>query len=686
MEEQPKAAPNYRDAADELAVLPENSQKLILRTHHGCDYAGVDDHGVRTTCSNPADTVVFATVQRPERDETNALTGNLTQPKVILPSEEIKAYCPLHDHMAVDDLHTKLRKGSNEKYRETYIDEDGTPTHTHTADALPISVLSEDNPKTHAWNRQNANLVKKLREGLLLNTLRHSGRIKNVPSRGFARGAFDDSEDLFEDVTREEFGTTGFEEATGSTIQDIVEGSVHQALNPNFVQDTKPTAIESARFEDEESQTTKQAQAHRNKIAAALSRAKNKGHRWCTKCQKSTKTDPYCDTCFSETVDSGSVPKKSAGRPMRVDEENHVVVTTNSTTKAVQAAIGNAVPVPGPNGTSVTLPSTVDNTRDFLKGTGYAPDYRAIEGAHEKSDFTVSHFAPTEDYEDPETMVPSLGKGGSQYVSRTGALSESESRAAVFQGPSKADTGPLLGTNARPGVTQNSETGEYEPITATSEGKLIDFTDGSIENVDPNKSVKSRERTYGLNVKFVNHVAPSTTCHECSITGEASPVVRKFVKDHNGELKGVCAKGHRMPTSNIPVAWHEGRAVHVYPRPTGTEDNQGRPEYKWIPTEEPAVHKREDGVRVLVSRDEVVKAAPFRHSQEAFSRRNPSTRARMVSAALWRVQNRNVLAPTGADSLVEQQKLLLLREHNANFLQGQQEASQTPPTEGNTNG
>jgi hypothetical protein len=158
-----------------------------------------------------------------------------------------------------------------------------------------------------------------------------------------------------------------------------------------------------------------------------------------------------------------------------------------------------------------------------------------------------------------------------------------------FSGPRK-NTGPVLSEKKSNMPVTVSDSGEYLPAIYTHEGKVADFdaTGSSLQQtLDPNKAVMSRERKHALNVKVGRDVVPSKNCHECSLQGDPN-VVRKFVKDHNGDTHGECKKRNRMPTKDIPVAWVHGRAVHVYKRPTTNSDSQGKRVYQWMATNEPA--------------------------------------------------------------------------------------------------
>jgi len=612
---------NSQDAFDEFDELSPRDQQKVQKTQAGCDHVGVDDSGQKTTCNQAGTHIVFAFKHKDNLDVVNpeeVAQGGFEKfgvveegtPRNIVPKEEIKVYCPEHAEHAKQIL--------NEKVSRAQISQDGKTKTTIEAGKMPLHHLNESpnsSPEHIRFLRQHQGLLKQLRSSYLLNTLRHSGLIKNVPPRGYASGVTLSEEDDAEKATREEFGQTSLEAATGSSISDLAEGLVYEANRHNFVQDKAPTGMDAASQQISEAPAAQaQSETERKRVRTRLSKARAKNEYWCPNCEKSAKQNYACTDCGQDTIHSSKVESKRAGRPFKVDEAGKAEVTSNSLNRAVTTIMGNAVTVKDKNNELVQLPSTVDNVRDFVAGKGYAPtiDFN-VRGAHEKTDIARAHFAPTEGYDDPEGMAPNLGEAGTQYLSRTGG-------AAMFSGPDRAATGPVLGTEVNTSVSIDPETGSYVPVMGTIKGNIEQFDPSStgFTSVNENKSVKSRKRKYGLNVKVAHHsVAPSTTCHECAYQGDSLASVKKSIKDHNGIIKNVCAKGHRLPTSDIPVAWdtEKGHAVHVYPRPTGKNSEAG-PLYDWIPTNEPVLDKKGSPV----TKDTINKFSPFSHLQAIMSR------------------------------------------------------------------
>jgi len=615
---------NIHDAFAEYYNLSDRDQQKIRQTQAGCDHAGVDDYGQKTTCNQAGTHAVFAFKHDDDLDVTNpdevAKGGfekfgvvNEGKARNIIPQEDIRIYCPEHAETAKQLL--------NSKVANTKISADGSTQTTVEAGKMPLHHLQEsDDPDHKRFLRQYSGLVKQLRSALTLNTIRHSGLVKNVPPRGYASGTTETEEDDAEKATREEFGQTSIEAATGSNLSDLSEAMIHEALHPNFEQDKAPTAMDAARQQllvDPVEKT--EAAAERKRVLNRLGKARKKNEYWCSNCNKSTQQNYSCMDCGKDAVHSKDVEVPKPGRPLKVGEDSKVEVTSHSLIRANQAIKGNAVTVKNENGELVQLPSTVNNVSDFVAGKGYAPDFDfRVRGAHEKSDIARTHFAPTEDFEDPDSLAPNLGERGTQYFSRTGGV-------AMFSGPDRTDTGPALGTEINTSVSIDPETGSYVPVMGTIKGNVEQFDPSStgFTSVNENKSVKSRKRRFALNVKVGSGVAPSTTCHECTLRGDPLASVKKSVKDHNGEVHNVCAKGHRLPTNNIPIAWDKEKdmAVHVYPRPTGLIDAQQRPLYDWIPTNEPAVYTSN---RVLVPKEHFNKLSPFSHIQAFMSRRTRS--------------------------------------------------------------
>jgi predicted RNA-binding Zn-ribbon protein involved in translation (DUF1610 family) len=661
---------NIHDAFAEYHDLSERDQQKVRQTQAGCDHAGVDDYGQPTTCRNAGTHVVFAYKHEDDRDVVNpeeVAQGGFEKfgvveegkPRNIVPKEEIKVYCPEHAEHAKHLLNAKVAK--------TQISDDGSQQTVVEAGKMPLHHLQESGDPDHRkFLRQHQSLIKQLNSALTLNILRHSGLVKHVPPRGYASGTTLSEEDAAEAATREEFGQTSVEAATGSNISDLAEGLVYEANRHNFVQDEAPTAMDAARRQIIEAPAEKaQTEAERKRVRTRLSKARAKNEYWCPNCEKSAKQNFACMDCGQDTVHSSEVESRRAGRPFKVDEAGKVEVTSNSLNRAVTTIKGNAVTVKGPDGEPVQLPSTVDNVRDFVAGKGYAPtiDFN-VRGVHDKEDIAETHFAPTEDYEDPAGMAPNLEEGGVQYYGRTGG-------AAMFSGPGRADTGPRLGTESRTSITI-AEDGSIVPVIGKVNGQYVDFAGDAtgFTNVNENKSVKSRKRKYGLNVKLGQGVAPSTTCHECSLRNETSPVIRRVIKNANGQMQGVCAKGHSVPSKDIPVAWdsEKGHAIHVYPRPTGNDSKEG-PTYHWIPTNEPALDKN----GAPITKDTMNKFSPFRHLQEVMSRRTRSAGIQNLTRTLGRRDSARSLT----DSPEFEAKMAAERQGRLNaFLElGKREAS-----------
>jgi hypothetical protein len=683
MSNEPVVNPRYSDAVDEFTSLPAKERYDITANGPGCDYAGVNENGQKTTCNNIPSHLVYATA-KPDY--------SLNLPKTILKSEEIKAYCPEHAEMAHEDLEYKIRT----KHSEQITDDYGNLAFVHQAEGIPIHAVTEGGELSQ--KRAYDNIRERLQHALTLNIFRHSGKIKNVPPRGFTTH-FDTEDSDAEAETREQFGKTAFEEEHGMSTGEAVEASIQRIISPPVQLETEAyDPIPAARRQFiEQPQEAKQREVERSRIRSQLGKARAKGHNWCTGCEKSTKTDVFCPNCLEPTVKASEIPKGKAGRPFKniteVNTANGPVKTIEGRVydahKASDSIFGNSRIVKGPNGENVRVPNTVDNVIDFVSGRGYAPtrDF-SIRGVSPKSDFAEQHYAPMENYDDSTNMTPKLtapklddeearlhAEKSQEMLSNLTPEQEEEVKrnnfnlagesyfgemaydedikgftkgGIPFSGPRK-NTGPVLSEKKSNMPVTVSDEGEYLPAVFTHEGKVADFdaTGASLQQtLDPNKSVMSRERKHALNVKVGRDVVPSKTCHECSLQGDPD-VVRRFVKDHNGDTHGECKKGHRMPTKDIPVAWVHGRAVHVYKRPTTKSDSQGNRKYQWIDTNEPAFYSgptrpnHNEAAEQEVTLEKMNKYQSYREYQTSNERVSPGQGTHILRNAFRRMHLEN---------------------------------------------
>ena len=97
MSNEPVVNPRYSDAVDEFTSLPAKERYEVTANGPGCDYAGVDENGQKTTCNNIPSHLVYATA-KPDYSEDF--------PKTILKSEEINPF--------LEKLVSRLRETNKE--------------------------------------------------------------------------------------------------------------------------------------------------------------------------------------------------------------------------------------------------------------------------------------------------------------------------------------------------------------------------------------------------------------------------------------------------------------------------------------------------------------------------------------------------------------------------------------------